>query len=82
MVNLEDDKFGDLNYQIGDDDQIRKDLFDLDDVTLDLMDTPAKVGPQPATTSGTPKWLTSSVNKKQSLIPVSIIVQDIVSKYA
>lgn len=68
-------------------------IFEVEDLDSDIVNTmdshvvivamtpPPKVIGGTASSSATPKWLTTSVRKKRSFIPVSIPIQDMVVKY-
>lgn len=68
-------------------------IFEVEDLDSDIVNTidshpitvamtpPPKVTRGIASSSTTPKWLTTSVSKKQSFISVSIPIQDMVVKY-
>lgn len=68
-------------------------IFKVEDLDSDIVNTmdchvitvamvpPPKVPGGTPSSSATPKWLTTSVSKKHSFIPVSIPIQDMVVKY-
>lgn len=81
MINLDEDKLEDIIFHISENEQVGKDIFYLDDAMLEVTGMLVKTPVQPISSEATPQWLISSVDKKHSLVPVSIPIKDIVSKY-